>query len=273
MTLPGAFSGNGANGARAAHKAADLLREFAIDSVEGLELETLAMARGVLVVNGGLRGAAARLVRVNQQGVIRVNASGHSAARLRFSIAHELGHWELHDGQSQAGLCQDADLNDYSRSPEEIEANLFAAELLMPARLFRARVAEQAPDMENIMAAARAFTVSFTAAALRFVQYCKEDCFIVASSGNKVDWHKKADRHGLKLFLQTGQGISRGSDAFDCAATPAALGRMRRVEPALWFPDSARLSQFRLSEQSVRLVRYEQTLTLLWVQPREDYEE
>jgi Zn-dependent peptidase ImmA (M78 family) len=77
--------------------------------------------------------------------IIGINKS-HSPARRRFTTAHELGHLILHafdsihvdkagygsgfgqlklrDGRSSAGI-----------DPEEIEANFFAAELLMPAAM------------------------------------------------------------------------------------------------------------------------------------------
>ena len=46
------------------------------------------------------------------------------AARQRFTIAHELGHLFLHD----LGIMY----RDYSGTPEEIQANRFAADLLVP---------------------------------------------------------------------------------------------------------------------------------------------
>jgi Zn-dependent peptidase ImmA (M78 family) len=67
--------------------------------------------------------------------LIGVN-SDHSENRKRFTIAHELGHYKLHD----KGVFVDPEQNFsimYRRKtdgydPEESEANAFAAELLMP---------------------------------------------------------------------------------------------------------------------------------------------
>ena len=55
-----------------------------------------------------------------------------------FSLAHELGHWVLHVEQTDLGqkaLVSDGEYfycRDDSHSPKEIQANMFAAALLMP---------------------------------------------------------------------------------------------------------------------------------------------
>ena len=61
--------------------------------------------------------------------------------RRRFTIGHELGHWCLHRGDRGAIYCRStavaAPEARASQPPQEEEANLFAAALLMPARLVR----------------------------------------------------------------------------------------------------------------------------------------
>jgi Zn-dependent peptidase ImmA (M78 family) len=83
---------------------------------------------------GELSGTVYR--RPDGNAVIGVN-SLHSPARKRFTIAHELGHLFLHkdeelhvDEQSPIGLR--TAISSKAIDPNEIEANQFAAELLMP---------------------------------------------------------------------------------------------------------------------------------------------
>ena len=61
--------------------------------------------------------------------------------RRRFTIAHEIGHWQLHRHHAQAAFCRSVTVQDAAPAalplPEE-EANAFAAALLMPAGLLRA---------------------------------------------------------------------------------------------------------------------------------------
>ena len=76
-------------------------------------------------------------------GEIWVNAEEARAwpARRRFTIAHELGHWRLHRDAERAVFCRsgsiepDAALARAPLPPAEDEANVFAAAVLMPARL------------------------------------------------------------------------------------------------------------------------------------------
>ena len=57
-----------------------------------------------------------------------------SEARRRFTLAHELGHWvcQCLEGTTAAVYCRDQDVSTAADRQLEREANVFAAELLMP---------------------------------------------------------------------------------------------------------------------------------------------
>ena len=115
------------------------------------------------------------------QWAVVVNA-GHAKVRQRFTLAHELGHILLHkyttphaDGRVRVRFRDDNSSrgSDY----EEIEANRFAAELLMPERMIRslaARInfdlADEQDDSSAVFAMvqlASRFEVSVQALSLR----------------------------------------------------------------------------------------------------------
>jgi hypothetical protein len=61
--------------------------------------------------------------------------------RFRFTIAHELGHWVCHAHQGTSAppnFCRHSDIEMISDRAIEREANIFAAELLMPEPNVRA---------------------------------------------------------------------------------------------------------------------------------------
>lgn len=62
---------------------------------------------------------------------IFVNAV-HSKARRRFTIAHELAHWILHRDIIGDGILDDGLYRSGLPTPIEVEANRFAADILMP---------------------------------------------------------------------------------------------------------------------------------------------
>lgn len=70
---------------------------------------------------------------------ILVNAD-HAMTRSRYTVAHELGHYELHRTVFNEFIDTETDFyrreREYAKS-SEIQANMFAAALLMPASLIR----------------------------------------------------------------------------------------------------------------------------------------
>lgn len=90
------------------------------------------------------------LYRQNDRRVIVVNQA-HAEPRRRFTIAHEIGHLVLHKGVE---VHVDSGFRINLRNPrsataedvEEIEANAFAANILMPAAWLRADVKDPTLD-------------------------------------------------------------------------------------------------------------------------------
>jgi hypothetical protein len=89
----------------AAGAAAQIWKLYGFMSPSDLVLEDLALARGVIVIEDTLDRAEARLVRRGNQGLIRVNRNIPERGRKRFAMAHELGHWMLHEKESQISAC------------------------------------------------------------------------------------------------------------------------------------------------------------------------
>ncbi len=110
-----------------------------------IPLETLAKDLGIQIdydeVDEDLSGFLIR-DKKNGRTVIGVNKTHHHN-RQRFTIAHEIGHFLLHEGETvhfdgQRGAFTISLRNSDSAKGEsdwEREANLFAAEILMPSKL------------------------------------------------------------------------------------------------------------------------------------------
>jgi Zn-dependent peptidase ImmA (M78 family) len=111
----------------------------------------------------------------HHKAIIGVN-KGHASNRQRFTIAHELGHFLLHqqeqlhvDRQFQIHLRDQT--SSKGKVEEEKEANLFAAELLMPVKYIQEELAEiESLDLEDdsiIASLAKKYEVSTQAMAFR----------------------------------------------------------------------------------------------------------
>lgn len=86
------------------------------------------------------------LFRKQDVALIGVN-SRHAEVRRRFTIAHELGHFLLH-GETSVEMHVDRayvkarnKTSSEGTDPDEVEANYFAAELLMPRRFLEEDIA------------------------------------------------------------------------------------------------------------------------------------
>jgi hypothetical protein len=113
------------------------------DSHVGLlvrDVEDLGVAPGAPRLSAGQTLSGLLLP---SRGEIWVNAEEGRQwpARRRFTIAHELGHWRLHRDAERGVYCRstsiepEAPVEHAPIPPAEGEANIFAAAVLMPARL------------------------------------------------------------------------------------------------------------------------------------------
>lgn len=117
--------------------------------------------------HGGLSGA---FLVSNGQPIILYNGAD-ADLRQRFTIAHELGHFILHSRPGEAKvLFRDDRSSEGTRIPE-IQANAFAAALLMPEPLVRERVKQHITGIhsDEVDTLAKEFKVSSQAMGYRLI--------------------------------------------------------------------------------------------------------
>lgn len=168
---------------RASAAAVELLDRYGVEDPADILETDIAYAEGLRVVYGGLGSAAARLTLLDGRGTIRLPVEQRGLPWSRFGIAHELGHFLLHQGTG--AFCRDVDVAGWCvDEAREAEANAFAAELLMPEHIVRRECDVDHPTLEVVWTIARCFDVSFPAAALRLVELtCAAYAFAVVVSG------------------------------------------------------------------------------------------
>ena len=93
---------------------------------------------------------------------IYVNAQ-HSETRRRFTVAHEITHYVLHKNLIRDGIVDNTLYRSGLSNLIEMEANRFAAEILMPTHLIRAAIRKEF----SISKLAKKFKVSNEAMAIR----------------------------------------------------------------------------------------------------------
>lgn len=113
-----------------------------------------------------LSGMLKRTPETSSGYTIYVNAN-HHPYRKRFTIAHEIGHFILHESLIRDGIVEDSLLRAEGFSnATEAEANRFAADILMPWHLI---AREQERGISSVERLAALFEVSKDAMSIRLL--------------------------------------------------------------------------------------------------------
>jgi len=121
---------------RADREAIALLDRLGLDQPP-IPVEDIAAKLGAIVMRDDFSDddVSGLLIRESDEQVIGVNKT-HSSTRQRFTIAHEIGHLLLHAGKpvilDRARVNFRDAVSGMATDNDEIQANAFAAELLMP---------------------------------------------------------------------------------------------------------------------------------------------
>lgn len=127
-------------------------------------------------------------------------------SRERFTISHELGHYHIPEHRrhllagrkphgSQAGAF------DEEGRPEELEADIFAANFLMPpARFVPKLIALKQKPLEGILALRREFDTSLESTAIQAMRHDQRVVAVAKWDANALAWH----RISKPFFQETG---------------------------------------------------------------------
>lgn len=187
----------------------------------------------------------------------------------RFSISHELGHYFLEghvdqvikDGVhiSRAGFV--------TADPYELEADHFAAGLLMPEGPFRKAMDHYDPGLDAIEAVADLCITSRTATAIRFAELTDSAVAVIMSTGGVIDYCflSEAMKTLPKLdWLRKGTPLPAGTATARFAGVPARVLAGERIADETdvrdWLGGTTKGA---ISEESIGLGAYGKVLTVL----------
>ena len=151
----------------------------------------------------------------------------------------------------------------------EWEANSFAAELLMPTRLFRrdARTRDVSFEVAYELMSRDMYDVSATAAARRMVQVTNEPCALVVTRQGRVEWQERS-RFYYPMATR-GQLVRGGTIAAAVTGGDSPNAGAEPVDPADWL-DRLPEGDFTLLESTHVIPSLEQVLSLLWIPDLEE---
>ena len=234
----------------------------------------IARGRGIEVVAKPMEndGVSGMLVRFGNEFAIAYATHHENEGFENFSVAHELGHYFL-PGHADAVITGDtgshASRAGYSSSDKyEVEADRFAAGLLMPRHLFFPALERAGSGLAAIEKLKTLCMTSLHATAIRYTQCSRdpvaiiisrdsiiEHCFMSAALKNVdgIDWIRKREsvprNTATFTFNQVATNVLHGARIEGTSNLQDWFGGRRSIE---------------ISEDVVGLGRYGKTLTVLY---------
>ena len=243
-------------------RAEEIIKNLQIRDPAEIEVVEIAMVRGAFVRERSLDGSEARLIRKGGLGIITVNSRIPEEGRKRFAIAHELGHFELHT-VSQLILCAEEDMYVWNENKgQEIEANEFAASILMPKDIFLQHLKTGQPNMDAVKDLAGKFRTTLTATASRYVQLSIEPCAVAISKDGIIKWYKKST--SFDFHIKVGEKLNPNTYAFDFYDGVDLPGRPQKAPASAWLAGDID-DEAEIFEHSLALRSYGVVLSLLWI--------
>lgn len=192
------------------------------------------------------------------------NQSLKSPGRIRFTQAHELGHYILHRSLKESFKCSADDMVNWSKDDKDIEgqADLFASFLLMPLDDYRKQITTTV-DLDLLGHCADRYGVSLTAVILKWLQHTPEKAVLVVSNDGFINWASSSEAAmSAGAFFRTRTTtipLPVGSLAENTAIKHDKKGS--NVAARIWFPHAEAVTPLR--EMKIHCEQYDVILTLL----------
>jgi hypothetical protein len=177
------------------------------------------------------------------QWLLLYNNTLRSSGRIRFTQAHELGHYILHRLAKDSLRCTEADMVNWSKEEVDLEgqADQFSSYLLMPLDDYRKQIPDEV-DLDVFIACADRYGVSLTAAILKWLDYTTAKALLVCSTDGFINWACSSER-ALKAgaFIKTKGRVVPLPPGSLAADGGVQQDRARRnVSAQIWFPHAER---------------------------------
>lgn len=239
-----------------------ILLDLGIDSPADIDLDAIAWTLGARVRYRPLDGCEARIIGEGNKAIITVNCRS-SPRRQRFSVAHELGHWQYHRGRILICRSDEIGRPREGQTATERTADNYAADLLMPWYLIRPVIRTYPRlNFHNIQTIADTFNTSLTSTTIRVVDSGEFPIVLVCHGHEGRRWFSRARDVPQRWFPRA--ELDHESFAFAILFGSSAEDHIpRKIGADAWF-DRRDADEFEIYEQTVRIGN-DEILTLLLI--------
>jgi Zn-dependent peptidase ImmA (M78 family) len=188
-------------------KAKELLNDIGFHDISNLPLDIFVSGLGATLILEPLKNSDGKIIRGNSKTLIKINSQIPYEEKIRFTIAHEVGHFllhdklelEIHDDNSNTLNWFKATENQAKKGIQEWEANDFASELLMPEEIFRKMTYKKKFSPKLIKELSLRFKTSLTSVVYRLLSLNIFPLFIASIHNGKVSYWNKSEDFWIKV--------------------------------------------------------------------------
>jgi len=255
----------------ATHRAEKLVRDWGMNTLP-IDVESIARNHAIEVqaMPASIKGVSGMLQRAGDNYGIAYATNIDNVGFQRFSIAHELGHYFL-DGHFEKLLSKtgthESQAGFGSGDKFEMEADHFAAGLLMPNPLFKDALVRAGSGFTAVERLSTQFATSLEATAIRYAENTDQAAAVIVSEGQKVRYcfMSNALREARDLtWIRKGEIVPEHTTTAVFNRDSEKIERAEKVEGTCnlhdWFGGGPDVE---MTEDVVGLGRYGKTLTVL----------
>ena len=260
---------------KGAARAKELLEEIGAEELKNISLEMVATYLGITVLEESMNNADGRIVRGKTKTLVKINKDIPYPEKKRFVLAHEIGHFLLHDRLEIHGDT-DNTLNWFQhtearaiRGDQEAEANDFAAELLMPEAAFR-KQCYRIPFSQNLIKNLSVhFNTSLTSVIYRCYSLNIHPLFIASMHNGKVLYYLKS--HDLHVWVKNLTKLAPPEDSIAMEYIEANYDfiykdseKTQQIEKSTWFELGKYDKDYPFYEYCIPVKTHKTVLSVVW---------
>ena len=162
-----------------------------------------------------------------------------SIPRMRFTFAHELGHYFIDEHRNALKKGKSLHTSFYKlqrKNIVELEADFFASCLLMPEVRFKELATSKKFDFSLVELLKNSFQTSISATLFRMIELDTYPFMVVVSEANRIKYHWRTEDFPYKYFVEHGTGklpvLTAAGDFFNHGEEYADT---EEVEVSGWF--------------------------------------
>ncbi len=226
----------------------------------------IAEYHNVHVIPSKLKNCLARISIIdNKKAIIRYNMDIQNEHLVKFSIAHELGHFLLHNKKLKVFTdIEEVLVKSYKNKGVEKEADDFASELLMPTEMFIRFIQKSQfkyPDFNLIIYLSEIFNTSITATTIKLVT-CGQFCIaLIASEDNKIKWYHRDPDFPFKI-KNIGTTLDTNTCASDCFKYNKQILQAEELYAKAWVIKAS--DEEFIKEHTFYSEQYNFALSIIW---------